>query len=81
MSVYKNTQGGDNMMNEIVSEGVLTGQIIRGANWCEITTVTTIMNQLNDIQYRIDNPNQLYFINLQEKIQELKEIFDEIFQE
>jgi len=81
MSVYKNTQGGDNMMNEIVSEGVLTGQIIRGANWCEITTATTIMNQLNDIQYRIDNPNQLYFINLQEKIQELKEIFDEIFQE
>ncbi len=70
MSVYKNTQGDDKTMNEIVMKGV---------DWCEITSVTTIRNQLDDIQFRLDNPHQPYMISVQEKITELKEIIDEIF--
>lgn len=70
MSVYKNTQGDDKTMKEIVMEGV---------NWCEITSVTTIRNQLDDIQFRLDNPHQPYMISVQEKITELKEIMNEIF--
>ena len=70
MSVYKNTQGDDKTMNEIVMEGV---------NWCEITSVTTIRSQLDDIQFRLDNPHEFYMISVQEKITELKEIMNEIF--
>ena len=72
MSVYKNTQGDDKTMNEFVMEGV---------NWCEITSATTIKNQLDDIQLRLDNPHQPYIISLQQTFEELKEIMNEIFVE